>query len=233
MKNTIFIPSHAYHYVLLQRTNLCSFLTKKISGLGLPIIYQLLCRIDGFINRKSINNQYSIDIYNDLDTMKAYLPERCNRLIDIGCGVAGIDVLLYNHFGCKPEITLLDKSQLDKNIKYAFRNKSAFYNSLEVAIDLLKRNGVAEKHIKKIDISKENHLKYDKQADLIFSLLSWGFHYPVNTYLEWAYERLRKGGRLIIDIRRDCKYNDVFGAYFHNIQVLFTHSKFYRIGCEK
>lgn len=50
--------------------------------------------------------------------------------------------------------------------------------------------------------------------DLVISLVSWGFHFPVSTYLDQVHDLLREGGRLILDLRKrkdqdTWKYNRV------------------------
>jgi len=41
----------------------------------------------------------------------------------------------------------------------------------------------------------------ENSVDIVYSHMSWGFHYPVNTYGEAVYRVLKPGGRLILTLR--------------------------------
>lgn len=57
-----------------------------------------------------------------------------------------------------------------------------------------------------------------KQFDLIISLLSWGFHYPIETYLEKA--KKIKNGILILDIRNGTDQIETLKDNFNTIKVI-------------
>ena len=49
----------------------------------------------------------------------------------------------------------------------------------------------------------------DGSVDLIYSHMSWGFHYPLETYLDAAAEILKPSGRLILlvdEVRKRIKH---------------------------
>lgn len=129
-----------------------------------------------------------------------WLPESCNDILDIGCGMAGIDVLLYRHYG-KPLLFLLDgdgqvESQADK-INFHPEGMKPF-NDMAAMKALLSANGIDLERVFTLPIGYEGA---SGQVDLCISLLSWGWHYPVKTYLDLVCRCLRPGGRLILDLR--------------------------------
>ncbi len=129
-----------------------------------------------------------------------WLPERCSDILDIGCGMAGIDVLLYRHYG-KPLLFLLDgdgqvESQADK-INFHPEGMEPF-NDMKAMLHLLEANGVDVERVFMLPIAYDGD---HPGCDLCISLLSWGWHYPVGTYLDLVCRCLRPGGRLILDLR--------------------------------
>ncbi len=85
-----------------------------------------------------------------------------------------------------------------------FKDSGAFYNSLEIAQTTLVENGVPEDRISLIEASEDGRIDLeDESIDLVISTISWGFHYPVSTYLDSVHRILSENGSLIIDVRDD------------------------------
>jgi 16S rRNA G1207 methylase RsmC len=159
--------------------------------------------------------------------IKSYLPLKTKNILDIGCGIGGIDIFLSKHYN-SPETTFycLDKTQSD-NIYYGFKEKAAFYNSLDVAREFLSLNGI--KNICTLSANDNNTIETNEKFDLILSLISWGFHYPVETYLFQAYTHLQVDGHMIIDIRKNTNGLDKIKTVFSNIKVISETDKKIRI----
>jgi len=62
--------------------------------------------------------------------------------------------------------------------------------------------GVAESNIHLVETTKDNLVNIRCGIDVVISLISWGFHYPVETCLDRVHEMLNPGGRLILDVRK-------------------------------
>lgn len=87
-----------------------------------------------------------------------------------------------------------------KNGYHASTETFAHYNSFRLAIDLLTMNGIDADRIRTVDIARE---PFPEQTfNLIHAFASWGFHYPVETYLDVAHDALESSGVLVLDIRR-------------------------------
>ena len=78
----------------------------------------------------------------------------------------------------------------------------SFYTNLECASDILVSNDAGRNNIHSV-IATENALSQLETSsfDLVFSLLSYGHHYPVSTYLKKIKLLLVQGGVLILDLR--------------------------------
>ena len=117
---------------------------------------------------------YVRSIEEDFNGMEPYLPSECSSILDIGCGMAGIDVLLARRYP-HAQLHLLDGDGDESNFRGGMKPSMLPFNSRGAADQLLAANGVTKQvwH----DIGTQ-----DLKADLVISLLSWGWHYPLETY---------------------------------------------------
>ena len=110
-----------------------------------------------------------------------------------------------------------------------FNNKGSFYNSLETSKATLVNNGISENNVHLIEATADNKINIVENADLILSLISWGFHYSVNTYLDQVYDLLNKDGALIIDIRKNTEGLDLITKKFGNYRKILETNTYTRI----
>ncbi len=175
-------------------------------------------------SKADIISSYIHDFNQIIDYIE---PIQINKLLDIGCGIAGVEVFFLD----STEIYLIDKTQLDE-IYYGFEEKAAFYNSLQIAKENLEFNG---KNPEKIHLqeAEENKILFNEKFDLIISLLSCGFHYPIETYLDQIYEKLNQGGIFIADIRNQTNGKEKIKEKFGNIEIISKEEKHDRIIARK
>lgn len=100
------------------------------------------------------------------------------RFADIGCGQAFIDLLVYRQFGC--DLILIDIEETE-GIHFGFNDTGAGYADLANARAFLVANGVPDTAITTIN-PRHAPLEDLAPVDMAISLLSCGFHYPVETY---------------------------------------------------
>lgn len=129
--------------------------------------------------------------------LKPFLPQKVDRILDIGCGMAGIDVLLKRRFPAA-ELYLLDGDGDDK--RAGWNETLEAFSSRSAAEELLSVNGIF------VDRWYDINTKEPMEADLVVSLASWGYHYPIKTYnvTGFCIADLRKGkepkrGRVIME----------------------------------
>lgn len=229
------IPPDAFPFILFQRTAYLvlpkSRLFRVLERL-LPFdVYGRVVNLEGRFRSEAISRLYRDDILGEFESIRPHLPERPSTVLDIGCGVAGIDALLYAHFEAHgPELFLLDKSAVEDRVFYQFEEKGAFYNSLGTARRLLESSGVPSHRISTFEATEDNRIPLeDASVDLMLSLISWGFHYPVETYLDEACRVLRPGGRLILDVRRGTEGMRLLEGRLTRVATVRDEPKFERV----
>jgi hypothetical protein len=136
--------------------------------------------------------EYGETIAAEYEELAPHLPERVGAVLDIGCGVAGIDVHLHRRYP-GADLYLLDRSERPHRVPYGYGDRT-FYNSLAAAAELLLANGVPAAQIFATDPAAEL-----PRVDLVVSLLAWGFHLPVEAYLDRL--RLNRGAVIVLDLR--------------------------------
>lgn len=92
-----------------------------------------------------------------------------------------INIYLNDYYAKKSYFTLIDKNYVDKKVAYGFNNNSESYNKLDITKDFLILNGFKIEQLQLID-ADENFVLNNKY-ELIISLFSMGYHYPIETIL--------------------------------------------------
>lgn len=228
------IPDSAIRYILFQRTSYLRFTKStlyKVIRKRIPFFnYNLMVGIEAKLSPKKIAAMYLSDMEREYRSMKGFLPDNCSRILDIGCGIAGIDIFLNEHYSNRSvDFYLLDKNEIEERVYYMYEEKGAFYNSLDLAKSTLVINGVEENHVHLIEAADNNDINMDKSVDFVLSLISWGFHYPVGVYLDKVYDLLVEEGVLILDIRKNTDGLDLLNQKFGNHKVVNETSKFCRV----
>lgn len=200
------VPDDALRYILFQRTDYLALPRR-------PLLFRALRRLssrpplDAAIalesawRGRSVRRAFNLDMAREYEEIRPHLPRRAVAILDIGCGVGGIDVLLHRHYGT-PRLYLVDRTQTSDRVYYGFETRGAFYNSLEATRRLLLTNGVPEPALRFREVGDECRLDIPEAVDLVISLISWGFHYPVTVYADQVRALLRPGGRVILDVRK-------------------------------
>ncbi|MCQ9378579.1 hypothetical protein [Methyloversatilis sp. XJ19-49] len=136
--------------------------------------------------------------------IKSCLPATCRSILDIGCGIGLIDLLLYRCCGAeKPVIYLFDKSVDLSSIQTAptgFNQTYVFTASLEVTAEFLALNGVAPGDLRLCEVGNWS-IAACRPVDFVFSRKSWGFHYPVSEYVDDVADSLSDDGVVVTDVR--------------------------------
>jgi hypothetical protein len=167
-----------------------------------------------YIERKvpdpeEVKRRYAAHVAEDYAGMEKYLPEKVEKILEIGCGVAAIQVFLKKRYpDAKLELLDADTVTAEGGAGY-HHDKQELYNSRAVTERLLEANGV------KVDKWHEVGTKELLEADLILSMASFGYHYPRSTY--------RIKGFAILDFRRGVEKMPEVG------KIIFNGPKYDRI----
>ena len=174
--------------------------------------------IDKYIKfqRTGVKNisEYGKSIHADFESIKNYLPSTCSNVLDIGCGMAGIDILLYKHFKCN--VHLVDKDGISESLHYGYQQEAAHYNLLQLTTDFLTLNGVSSGKIFTYDVNKKEFPSH--KCQVIISLISCGFHYPVSTYLDQI--KKLQAGIVILDIRKGTDQFQLLKDSFKTVKTI-------------
>jgi len=187
------------------------------------------------LRKKKIESLHTNEMYAILDTIRAFLPSAPSAILDIGAGLGGIDLTLHNYFDSHPILYLLDKEGVSPTRHGGYHVSAKdfpSYHSFLCTRRFLEANGVPGENIKTIDIAMSPFPT--EKFDMVISLLSWGFHFSVDMYIQEVYNQLNKGGRLIIDIRKGTDGVDVLSKVFGTTPTeLYDGGNFIRVGVEK
>jgi SAM-dependent methyltransferase len=232
------LPDDAVRFIAFQRAE--ALLFPRIPGYSLVTrilprsFYHFGVTLESRFRTEGLKAFYASDMVAEFNSIRAYLPVTVSAILDIGCGVAAIDALLSEHFrSSDPEIYLLDKSATDTSVYYGFKPHGAFYNSLETAAIVLRANGVNAAKVHLLEANAANEIAIAENVDLVLSLISWGFHYPIDTYLRRVYELLNPGGCAILDVRKGTDGKAKLGELFRQVDVINDQRKFERVRAEK
>lgn len=230
------VPHSALRYILYQRTHYLVLPHR-------PLLYRAVRRLsrrrplDAAIAFESVwrggavRRAFNRDLAGEYAEILPHLPRRAVTILDIGCGVGGIDVLLYRHYGT-PRLYLADRTQTDDRVYYGFTERGAFYNSFGVTRRLLQRNRVPEAELHFRDVDEGFRLDIPEAVDLVISLISWGFHYPVSIYADEVRALLRPGGRVILDVRKGTDGKTQLEARFPRVTTISAGPKKERVVAE-
>jgi len=226
-------PADIHHLILFQRTQYLLFWSHRPARFlinALPFLsYEKSVYFEAKCFPGRVEGLYAKDIHSDFAMIAPHLPAGTRSVLDIGCGVAGIDILIYHHFKkTAPAIHLLDKSHIDANVFYDFKSKGAFYNSLAKAREFLAANGVPEDKVHTHEVGEDGRIGAGR-FDVALSLISWGFHYPLDVYLDQVCAQLNPGGRVIVDIRKNTAGFDLLNQKFPSCTTIHETSKYERV----
>jgi SAM-dependent methyltransferase len=139
---------------------------------------------------------WAASIARDWAEIAGLVPWPCAATLDIGCGLAGIDVPLYRQ--TRATMFLCDRDIFEKRPVYGYSATPSAYCRYRETTAFLSANGIPD-HAARLS----EDLPDGAQIDMVLSLISWGFHYPVSVYLRRVARILRPGGVLVLDLRAE------------------------------
>lgn len=158
--------------------------------------------------------RYAALIHEYFLGMEPHFPARVDTIIEVGCGLAAIEVFIKRKFPAA-HLTLLDGDTVTREGGGGYSDNPDVYNSRALTDMLLAANGV--KADRWLDIGTEELL----QADLIMSMASWGLHYPFASY--------RADGFVICDLRRANEGKKIAAIQAAGGKSIFTGPKYERM----
>ena len=234
------LPSESLPIMLYQRSEYQSRVRKVLRNVSRRL--GLVKYFDGIYNKylvsssselKRISTLYFQDMERTFKQLEKHLPEKADNVLDIGCGMGGIDLFFYNHFGSGTNIFLLDSHRIDQDINIGYHGRAdnfSFYNDFDLSRLYLSKNGVSESSIQMVNI-ETTQFPSDRKFDVVISLLSWGFHYPLETYLESVKDSLSDDSSLLIDVRNSTDGFKTLEEAFGVIPIVIRTMQGYKTYC--
>jgi hypothetical protein len=127
-------------------------------------------------------------------SLEPYLPMKVPSLLDIGCGIAGVDAVLGAYHDVE-DFYLLDGTGGPPHGKLGFKEDMKPWADVTVGKALIEANLNTRVHA-------YTHPDINTTVPVVLSLKSWGFHYPIETYLNLVRGVLAKDGLLVLDLRK-------------------------------
>ena len=164
---------------------------------------------------------------SEIDTFKEFLPKNVKNIMDIGCGLGIINILLNKFYNDKTSFYLLDKNRIDKKIKYGFSSNYESYNDLNETKQILLENNISENRLFLFDVEKD--IQIDSKIDLVISLKSMGYHYPFETYLHLLRECCNENTIFIFDVSANLFEENLFKKYFQNVEIIYQEKSIHSL----
>lgn len=123
------------------------------------------------------------------------------KIMDIGCGLAVMDLLLYSYAN-KPNVYLVDKEESfdpesQNYFDITYSEKHPFYHSWSPIVDAIETSGFDRNKF----MFLEPNDSFPNELDLVLSSFSWCWHYPKEFYWDRVLTSLKRGGKLYLDVK--------------------------------
>jgi len=145
--------------------------------------------------------------------LDAFLPkiDKPRRVIDLGCGLGRVACGLHMAYN-DPEIEyiLADANRHDGPPATGWNPGEEWYNLFELTVEFCEANGL--RNYRTWDLLKHPH---PPDADLTVSMLSVGFHWPLNDWLKpWT-----KTEQMVFGCRAGIYSAGPFAPHFRSVEV--------------
>ena len=203
--------------LLLQRIDLISekqrFIRKKLGRFLFTNLF-----VNFFIPQKEIESKINEEFLKEFNSIKKYLPNTSKNILDIGCGLGVINIFLNDYYSKKCNFTLIDKNYVDKKVAYGFDNNSESYNKLEISKEFLILNGFKTEKLQLINADENFDL--NQNYELIISLFSMGYHYPIENYINVIKKCSTKKTKVIFDLSLEYNELNKVKEYFNKVVII-------------
>lgn len=117
-------------------------------------------------------------------------------IVDVGSGIAVQDLLLASYIP-DSKFVLVDKQGFEFYPGVYYDPNYPCYHNWAVVEDSISATGLDPKRFTMLDDTGT----WPEQVDCVTSYLSWGWHYPKETYWQQTMNSLKVGGKLVMDVR--------------------------------
>lgn len=143
--------------------------------------------------------------------------DKPEKILELGCGLGRVSIFLNSQLNNSPKFFLADFSEVSNKVKYGWNPKDSKYNNLELTEQFCTENGLNNFEI--LDLSK-NKLDKLSNIDMVISMLSVGFHYPIEEYINQLIKISSKNVTMIFGVRKGIYNQDSFKNLFLETKIL-------------
>lgn len=116
-------------------------------------------------------------------------------ILDIGSGLAALDVLIVQAFPSIETVHLIDGDRLEQS-RGGYFPAGRPWADVHMGVSMVRENCPGVRVVPHVVPARPT-----ETVDIILSARSWGHHYPVGEYVDLAAQILAPGGVIIMDIR--------------------------------
>lgn len=144
-------------------------------------------------------DRYRKRIADEYNRLSPYLPSNIRALVDIGCGLGGIDIPICR-FHHVESVHLIDGDGRGQQKQLGYSETVKAWSDVHFAVKMVSANNqnphLAINHFYPASLPRKI------PCDCLISMKSWGHHYPISIYLEFVRQSLIFDGTLVVDIRK-------------------------------
>lgn len=139
---------------------------------------------------------------SEYQVIKDYLTPYPKKILELGCGLGRMSIFLNKKHPSDSKYYLADASIVTtidpKKDRYGW-DPGTWYNDLELTKQFCENNDLVNFEV--IDLAVPS-LTSLRDIDFVFSVLSVGFHYPIEQYLDELKLIMKPDGLLIFGVRK-------------------------------
>jgi SAM-dependent methyltransferase len=181
----------------------------------------------GPLDDEGIAKAYAADVAAEVDMIEPYIPPSTGVMLDIGCGAGGIAAEILSR-GLVKMAVLLDYTGRSTR-RAGSGDTPVFQNDVEVTRALIEENGLEDR----ARIVDGTLIPFDVSYRFVLSTLSWGYHYPVDTYLDDVIGTVLKTSVVMLDVREETGGVTRLADRFGKVEIIDTANKRDRVVCRK
>tara|TARA_B100001093_G_C26668935_1_gene945321 strand:- start:340 stop:864 length:525 start_codon:yes stop_codon:yes gene_type:complete len=156
----------------------------------------------------------------EFSTIEKFIDKEDKNFLSIGGGIGGLELIINQKFQ-NNNFYFIERNYISKKVKYGWGGtvNDEAYNDLILQKNFLMMNGMQGNQINIFDYDKDSlpEIKFD----VIISLLSLGYHYTFDLYIEYLKKVSKPDTKIIFDTI-DSEY---FKKIFKKVEIIKTDSE--------
>ena len=160
---------------------------------------------------------------NNFEILDNYLNISPINILDIGCGLAYESESFQRKYNSNLYLLDGDFSKTIENkrdVGYGPSKNFKFYNTIKSLHESFDKRNLRYKFLDACNLKLDENVKFD----LIYSILSCGFHYPVYDYITFIKKHSDDNSRIILDIRKNILHEQI--QYVDVIKVVHNYRQY-------